>query len=322
MSKVKHITSRKYFWFFLGVVFLGGYYFSHHYLDKHSPWVELLNIFLSHIGVGLIIMILLGMYLETDHWSHYFEHRLQNIVIKADFLKIINPEKVIELEKNALESLLGDRKIQKSEEFYKFYRGNLQSAISKPYREQLNYNLKITESDNDTFLVDEVISYICRSGGATIQEKTGWKPDKGEFNFPASFDVTLRHSLLHGGEMKFDYNKLSETGYAIGEGNDRGYNIDLKKAGCLHDGLHVSHHIEYKIARYRFVAWRFATLTNGINVQIDYPDKYLLFVQPFLNSEVGIKEASMKEIPFVLESDSWFMEDEGITFQLIQKESD
>src|SRR5664279_2704817 len=96
----------------------------------------------SHIGAALFIMALVGILLETKHWSAYFEERLSKVIVRKEFLQTLDPETLIAIQKQVLQNYFHDDSLGSKGDFFSHYEENIQNLLGKPYRRALRYDIQ------------------------------------------------------------------------------------------------------------------------------------------------------------------------------------
>lgn len=302
----------------LVVIFVSQYFEEH--LLEHSNY-KAFALIAGHLGIGLFAIGCLGLLLERKHWTDYFEARLKGIVSHPDFIEELSGEKLKEIEITAMRSLFKNKSIGATEGIFEYYKSHLQPALNKPYRSDVIFKLKL-ESKDDYLIATESFSWRCMNNNGNIQKSIHWEYGEGEIEEILKSSINLKHT-----DLGLDKTIINPHNSCYATESKRGFQYSLSSLDSVsldrYSNLMVSETIIYKIRSERIIAWSFSHLSKGIDICVEYPDNFKIFVQPFLSPSTGmdIQSGLQSTNPFKFNSDSWFMEDDGIAFQLIKNKS-
>jgi hypothetical protein len=278
--------------------------------------------FLSHVGIGLLVIGILGILIDFSHWTEYFEKRLSNIVIEKKYLEKLDQDSLIKLQTEVLKAYYKNDNIGGADGFLDFYHRNIQSLVSIPFRNNANLSLRIDywDQDPDKFMVYETMSWVCKSNGGKIQDTISWVPGENEFEQVLSFQVSLQHKALMtrdnpGGLILFDYSTLKKK-FPIGK---LGFCVPIEKYKEL-DELYVVVKNNYVIPKERFMGWRMSFPTRRMSLVVQFPKELEIITELFF-CDKNVMHDERGPGQYYLTIEDWIMTDEGITIQLIQPAS-
>jgi hypothetical protein len=277
--------------------------------------------FLSHVGLGLVIIGLLTILLDFNHWTHYFEKRLSNIVTEKQYLQTLDKDSLAQLQTEVLKAYFNNNEIGGSDGFLTHYQKNIQSLINTPFRTNVNlvYMVDYLDGDLSKLLVNERMSWICKRNGGEIQRAVRWMPSEYEVETLEDFTIVLQHETLKSKEHdkgEISFSRLDPKGKLV-ENEKNSFTLPLDDYIGL-DGLWVQIIVNYTIPLERIIAKRMAYPTRGINLSVQYPkNDFVVATEPYFNGS----RVSTTTMPgnFHLSSEDWIMPDEGITVQLLKK---
>jgi hypothetical protein len=295
------------------------------FLEEHSS-AHTVILVATHIGVGVFAIGGLGILLERKHWTDYFEERLKSIVSGPDFIADLTAEKLKEVELNVFNSLFRNNRDGAAAGVFEYYKTHLQPALNDPYRLNVNFSLKLVhDATAKTFTISEELSWVCMSNGDSIQDLICWEYEKGEIERIHSSKISLRHRLHN---IDAEIHNPHSTPSSIAKDNC-GFNFLLSRWKGLEfkqlTGLEVVVMVEYQIPEERFISWSFSHLSKGVNISIEYPFGFKLFMQKFLvadlpgNVSKTQSNAETQTKVYELKSEFWFMADDGVAFQFIKE---
>jgi hypothetical protein len=155
------------------------------YEEEHTTLPEYTKVglhVLIEIGIALISVALIGILLETKHWSDYFNKKLKNIVIDKDFLHTLNEENVSKLYQNTTAEKFGDQ-VKDKKSLYEFLTKRTLNDIATPYRENFSLKLEIQKSGTE-LSYKEVLGYTCCAIKNKYQKHVDWSYTEGELFSP------------------------------------------------------------------------------------------------------------------------------------------
>lgn len=283
---------------------------------------EIIKNLLSHIGIGFLAIGIISTMLDMGHWAQYFEERLSKIVIDKKYLRSLDQNSLISLQTEVLKSYFKNDDIGGADGFLQYYQKNLQSIVGMPYRESVNMFMQISEYSEKTecLLVNETLSYICKSNSGKIQNKVYYQPEPNEHFETLDFSVSLQHEKIidttNNGKKFYTSNDLI-TMKACTKKED-GFALPIKDFNF--NGLMVTIKATYLISESRFIAWRMAQPSKNITVNINFPSTFYMEKELFINNDELLSE-SIENIngSYYATINGWLMPEEGLTFQLLKK---
>jgi hypothetical protein len=285
---------------------------------------------LSHLGIGAIAIGIISIILEMEHWTEYFEDRLSKIVMKKSYLKSLNNNELISLEKDLLKVHFNDNEdIDIKESFLSYYQKNIKKFIGMPYRKNVVMHLIITESkyidpntsiELELFKISEIMTYQCKKNGEFLQDNICYFPDNFEHFSTENYFVKIQHPSLskhkkanNNHEIEFKYDELVNVNFI--NDNIKGFNLDIKEYTV--DELQVMVKADYTIKKDRFIGWRMSHPTLDLTIMVDYPIEYIISKEFYFSEDNSFTYDNDNKIGrFMLKNSEWLLPDEGLTIQL------
>jgi hypothetical protein len=266
---------------------------------------------MGHLSIGLIVIGVLSLIIETDHWENYFRNRLKEIVIDKKYLEGLSEEKLIALQVDALKAYFKDDEIGGKGGFLEFYQKNIQEYFSTPYRSNLQTDIRIDYTDDpDKVSVHETMSWVCKATKGKIQADVKWKPNPGEFESVKDYSIRIVASDI---DKTFDKGQLEQW-----KTETDGFVFPLNKHYSK-DGLKVTVTSNVIIQKNKFIAWQMAHPSKGITISVRYPTDFLINKELF-GIEDNCDEINEEEYGYYkLTSENWILPNQGIVFELIER---
>jgi hypothetical protein len=228
---------------------------------------------------------------------------------------------LIALQTEVLKAYFNNDDIGGSDGFLNYYQRNIQLLISSPFRTNVNlyYLIEYSPNDNTKLVINETMSWTCKSNGGRIQDSVKWIPSEYEVETLDGFKIVIQHDSFKNkdngkGEITFG---CSSSGSGKLLTNDKnGFTLSLDEYIHL-ENLRVQIVVNYTIPRERIIAKRMAYPTRGLNLSVQYPKDLAIATEPYYNENA----MSSTSLPgsYHLISEDWIMPDEGITMQLLKK---
>lgn len=222
-----------------------------------SPYINknVENVMIS-ISSSLISLGLIGVILQLKDTKDYFGEALSALVIKENYIEKLSREQLKSLQKKILEKLFENNgELDRENSFYKFYNRKIESYIGRPYREKFHNTIAITEhpegeelrqTNNQSegkYLVNDIVSYQCRSMGKNLHADVKWVASKDEIFEIKDFSVYLNKTKI------FDLEDTKRKGP-----------IDFKVANTMKNGLKI------------IKCEGFENCKNGVNIHLDFTE--------------------------------------------------
>jgi len=270
----------------------------------------------SHIGSAILIMAILGILIETEHWSKYFEARLSKVVVSRDFFKLLDPHVLIAIQKQVLQNYFNNDTLGSNDDFFSHYENNIQRLMNTPFRSNLTFKLVIDykTGDKSRLFIIETLSWTCESVGNKIQDHVKWEPEKDECESVDDYEVIFEHEKIASGSIKREKEYLQE--HSALPANSMGFNLLIPEYETFNK-LKINLTVKYVIPLPKFIAWVLSHPIKGITIDIDYPKDLEIFSEQFFSNECIPVNSEGK---YTLQSDKWFLPNEGIAFQLYKKQ--
>lgn len=273
----------------------------------------------SHIGIGSLVIGILGLLFDTEHWTKYFETRLSKIITEKEYLEKLDESALITLQTQVLTAYYKNNEIGTQDGFLNFYQKNIQTFINSPFRIDVKLHLQIDyhPNDNDKLVVNETMSWMCKKNGGRIQENISWEPSPGEYEDVNDFSLSLHHASLDGKTERFTHNKLEELN-CLSE-DKKGFHFSLDHKYQNLDQLFVTIKVNATIIKTRFIAWRMSHPTRRMSLTVQFPKELKVVTELFFNENNLVNIESETDGYFYLNIEDWIMPDEGISLQLLSK---
>jgi hypothetical protein len=266
----------------------------------------------GHVAIGLLVIGILSILLETRHWVEYFKERLAEIVVDSKYLEKLSPESLTRLQTEALKVYFKDEAIAGKDGFLSYYQNYIQEFIGSPFRINVQSDVSITYIDDakDKVRVHETMSWECKSNGGRIQDSIHWEPNEGEFESVECLEFQISHSDLKGGKRSFEVATF-ETAWKT---PNNGFKYPLQDLIDL-DGLVVTIKSDVIVSKNKFLAWRMAHPSRGILLSVRYPPDLTINKELF-----GLGENCTEILEpgyYKLSSQKWILPNEGIVYELV-----
>lgn len=280
-------------------------------------WTTFLRV-LDHLGLGFFSAAILGVVLEVRHMHEYFQHLIEQTIIKREFITTLGDKDKEAMQKQSLEAYFGSD-LGKEGDFYDFFVKKIRTHIGGPYREGTRFKTVVEPTDANFFTVTETISYVCRKHSGEIQPEVCWTAEQDEIKDILDFDITATkpdHSV-----KTYPFDKVTKQYHPdlIPKTDGHGFTLLLKDyAAC--DGLAIKVEVKYLVSRERPFSWTMPYLSNGFSGEIYFPDNLEIFVDLF-----GMDKSSLppdkSNLPKVgsfnfyeISHQGWLLPDDGFSF--------
>ena len=289
---------------------------GHLTLDEHNFFAQFLIQLFSHFGLGFLVIAVLTIILETNHWRKYFEERLSDLVIDKVYLRNIDREKLINLQTDVLKVYFQNDDLGGEDGFLNHYQKNIQSIIGLPYRKNVNLSLEIGHNADDQIELTEIMTFTCMNNGEKLQENVSFVPEIGELIEIKDIEITVQTEKDNKPITKiFDYNQLKELNCITD--NELGFVFPLKEYNK--NKLRVKYKVKSILTKSRFIAWRMSHPTKGLTINIHFPKGLKFAKELFINENITfIEDINEKEGYFSISISDWLLPDEGFVFQVLK----
>jgi hypothetical protein len=236
----------------------------------------------ANIGMALIGLGLISCVVQTRAWREYFETRLREVVVKQSYLKSLAPLQLRDLLAGVFKALLNSPDIEKEGSFFNYFRQNLTSLLSEPYREDVSGEIVLMGDTDNTFKIFDRLSYVCRKGRDAIQEEVKMSCDENELLQVANLKIEIQYPRDHpekGGQrntigMKKEFLERDTH-------NKIGFRESLADYKHI-DGLIVTITSEDTVHKELFQYWQMSQATKNYDLTIRCPEKYHIQIKPLV----------------------------------------
>ena len=311
--------------------------------------------FIGHLGIAFLLLGVVTIILEFRNWRAYFEDRLQNIILKKDFLRGLGTDQQKVLLKEVLLAIYKVDNLDR-ESFLDFFTKKIQDFIGAPFRENTTMIITLDRRDTDGALIAEVDqTYTCKkipAEGAVLQKNIKYFVDRTDlsediqqykiilrlpeetpktFSVPDIFEpfrkdanrIVLDSAILRATESDSTKAaklvKVQETFKKLVTTNPDGYGfkLSLQPFQTL-ECLDVQVSVTLCLKPERFLGWEMTHLSQGLRTIIHYPkDKFEILLEDFGMDE---KRLAIIDDPgrYSLNYDSWLLPTTGFAFRLMK----
>jgi hypothetical protein len=298
------------------------------------------------LGIALILAGIVGITLETNLWRKYFNERLREIYVEKAFLKKLGKEELLELQTNTLKAYFNNDAIDYDQSFYNFFRKEVQSFISNPYRENVKIKTVYSEVPGSVkFKCIDNIRFECRSVQGTIQSEIKWCPDSGDSVISVEecfIKITLPNYMTEKERKRIPFydkfkNGTLEFYVNVAHPNSQqstipqiiildeepktgrqGFKLSLDTFSNI-DKLSVYVEVHYLTDQGGLVSLQQPCLTHNYNLEVEYPETYQLNRALFgtLPNQGLIEDFGSGR--YTLEYKSWLMAEQGVAYNFQRK---
>lgn len=313
-SNLKFTTSLLFIFLAVIIIFISVY------LQAHSFSSEVIIGFISHIGIGLLVIGTIGIIFDTNHWTTYFKNRLAEIVTEKEYLQKYTLEQLLSLQTDVLKAYFRNDDIGGSDGFLKYYQTNIQSIISSPFRTDVEINMIVRYHDIPSNLylsIYEELRWVCKSNNGVIQKSITWIPAENEFDTLTINSVKLEHEsfpVSNNGRREIIIlyaNFLPEWK----KPNDWGFEMTIEQYANL-DNLAITINVNYVIPKYRFVAWKMAYISKDVSLTVSYPPELTITTETYCMGNIFFEIRNPGTGFYKWESKGWVLPNQGVSFQL------
>lgn len=321
------------------IALLGSLYLDElHHPTTYRIFLELL----SHVGIALLLLGIVGIVLEFKNWRVYFEERLANIIQKKEFLRTLEPDQLRILLKDVFRAIYKVDEFDRNS-FHDFLASKIQNYVGDPYRENTRSVMTVDPPDADgSFTVLEDLRYTCRKVSAEkpLQPEIQLKFDKTDLaTRPEQYTITLclpdkppkgfcipedfkpfwnekKHEIVFDSIKEDDKKEKLKEKLLVSDDEQYGFTLSLEPFGSL-EWLGVHQRVKYALKEERFLAWSSSYLSLGFEVIINYPAK--VFTVQLEHFGMDEKNVTIVDHPGVysLKYDSWLLPKSGVAYRCI-----
>lgn len=291
---------------------------------SHSA--SILASLIDHIGIAFISIGIIGIIVDLNDWRKYFQERIAETIIQKKFLERLDKTELINLQTSALKVFFKAENIEREESLLNFLHTKIHGFIGSPYREDFEGRVTIEPSvDGSAYVVEQTVSYKCRTVGEFIQDEVHWAMQKdsdleGVDEFRVS--VEIPNNFFQSPEFQTSYPKVSqrklvfdtESPELVPTRGSLGYSYSLADFKKI-DELFIEIHVKYRVSRDRHIAWIMSHPTKGFRITINYP-KDLRMDATILGVDQRDYHEDEKKGLYFLSYDFWMLPTTGMIFHL------
>lgn len=278
--------------------------------------------FLSHLGIGAILIGIVGILIDMDHWTDYFKKRLAEIVMDKKYLENLAPSSLINLQTEVLRAYFRNDAIGGEDGFLKYYQQSIQNIIGDPFRINVVADLRVeyANEQKDKITVHEEISYTCKSNRGRIQNDVRWMAEPGEYDNFENIAVRLRYESAEGGQRTRKEVEFKYVDFKPEWKRELGFIMPLTDF-AKEDGLEVIVMLKYVMSVSRFSAWRMAFVSKGMTMTIRFPEDLTIATEFYSMGRDAYDVKSNEKGYCRIIAQKWLLPNDGVTFQFLPKNS-
>lgn len=297
------------------VIHLEHLYAPHHPAATFmgSAWAYALK-FGEHLGIAVLSIGAIGFLLELPHWQRIFHKHIVDTITEEAYLKKFGPTELDEIQTKLMKAFFKTEDVEKADSFFRYYREKIQDFIGKPYREETSgiTKIKYHPTDQNAFIVEETISFVCRRLGEDIQKEAKWTTELDEIASITSFRITVTVPPAIGSQAVtprvFDQSDpelkkvAGKWGYCLSLEDYKGVN-----------GLKVMVEVTYVVSRDRAFSWTMPYISKGMTCTIIFPTDLKIFTDQFVMEDID-NPCAIKSGECVFRYPYWLLPGDGLAF--------
>jgi hypothetical protein len=295
--------------------------------------------FLDHAGIAFLSIGTVGLFLELPEWrkhfENYFHEQIVATIIDKEYLKTFDPKALTDLQTKTLKAEFKIEDIDREGSFLNFYLTKIQNFIGSPYRENTRgvTKLQYAPGGNESFVVEETISFRCRKLGERIQPEVKWITERDEIDEVRALKILVRvpPELCKSPTFAKDYSQIAKE--AVFDMNDKpaemltkyaeghGHILSLEKYKEI-DKLFIEMQVTYVVPTYRAFSWSMPYPSKDLEGEIHFPKDLQIFVDLFLDDKVLNFPKDENSLPiseedrkvYAFNYPGWLLPDDGLAF--------
>jgi hypothetical protein len=217
-------------------------------------------------GSTVIITGLISIVIDAGHWRTYFEDRIREIVIKQDFLKVLDPDALRGLHTEVLRAQFRNAEIGGPDSLLSHYQTQLQEYISAPYREGVAAHIDIRRR-GDEWLVTETVDFTCCKNAGVMQKTVSWAADSSQVLMRAKITATTLPD--YNDILLFQYESAAEVGRSKLDELQEGISLEQFQD---HDRVRITLEIMYSLRYFRVISWWMIYPTHRFSINVQAED--------------------------------------------------
>jgi hypothetical protein len=261
---------------------------------ENFPTVMTLGLqFGDHLGIAFLSIGIIGLLFEMPEWRERFHKEIEMAIDDVDHLKKLKLDELIKQQIIILKAVFNNQEIDKEGSFLNFYFTKIQQYIGSAYREETTGVTIIDYLPNtQSFIVQETISYTCRTLGEHIQREVQWTTKKDEIDGIEDFRILVRvpEQISNSPRFANDYPNIvdSEVIFRPTDSPTRltaweqghGYTLSLDNYKGI-NGLFIETSVTYVVPRDRAFSWTMPYPSKGLTGEIRFPKELKIYVDSF-----------------------------------------
>jgi len=305
------------------------------YLDSlvfHANIILYLKELIVQLGIAFLTMGIISIIVQFKEWKSYFQERLKDIVMDQSYLNNLNKEELLNIQINILKSLYKGSDIEKVGSFSQYLQTRIQRHVCTPFRDHVGYSVDILECDNDPdcFIVNETLTYTCKSVNNIIQDDIYWTWTDDEIKELISVDISVKcpdyfHNIYcqkcksnnncTSGIISLTKKHLDENYKTVESNRYHGYAIKIDDIVKPVDGLQITILSSIKSRKNTLFSWSMIIPTKDITMFIKFPNGYKL--ESFIGGLENIEYSeTFNGNMYTFVREGWLLPMAGIAFKL------
>jgi len=275
-----------------------------HLQSPDGEWLRLLQEVAKDVGVACLLFGGFSAFLEVREIKRYFAERLEEIVIKQDYLQTLD----LELMWTSLAvAKFKNPQLNQSDSFLLFIYGNLMDYLKLPYRERVGAHVIATRADDGGLMILDTVTYTCRAVNGDIDEVIGWAAGTTAFRAVHFIRASVTYPSGHPNAGHTEI--VKETGPGV-----RALQFRLRKNHNF-DGLGVTVEARYEIDPRNLQHWVQEQPCKGLAFIAEFPESYEIQFSSFVPT-AKLEDFEVGPGSFSYTYTGWTMPANGCTWML------
>jgi hypothetical protein len=295
----------------------------------HIEYQDVMIEFINHVGIALLLIGIVSIIVEMDHWLHYFRRRVADVIVGHEHLNTLHKQELISIQTQVLKAYFKNTTLSDEGGLFKYYQNNLQHLIDDPYREKFAsyFHVFYFESTRTMLKVEHTLSWTCKANKGLIQPTISYI-----LNDPHISNFNVIQIVGDHPEYPFEFNNVNHfpmadkfpNRFRIHKHRNLIHGIDLllTKEERQADGMNVKIKVEYTIPMGGLLGSKMILPTHNAEITIKFPEDLECIYETFLtDGEKGKKFPDPFKCPGLVKFDTqgWVLPNEGVALQLLPR---
>jgi hypothetical protein len=281
---------------------------------------DLLRRVIDHLSIAFFSVGVVAFVLEFRDWQNYVEERIVRTVVQRGYLRTLSREQLVALQTESMEAFFGLDNLGDKGSFMEYFNSRIRGLIASPYREDVRFQLAITDSHakgDQSWEIDETVTYSCHAigganvGGASWTIITEAECQAIQMTISSASPDFAKLPDVREGALAVPQDQLLPTQ----EGDIKGYKLDLTKYANVY-GLCVRIDAKYTFPKGRALAWSMEHPTKTFSTTLTFPKNVSAMATPF-GFDDGATEIDEKAGYLFIRNGSWLLPNSGVAIELV-----